>query len=187
VEESEVAVGTQSAQFAKPIADIFYSVVLCDAEESGLFLVEGDHSDLYASGSFLELLEFLIVFAVVEEIPAQLDLCATKNGECFSFLLLGEVGAFESAEGDCLRHADPAFVGGAGEVVEVVGQVEVPQEMLRLSLDERVIEESLEDLADGELACLDDLGLVAVEPALPQRFLLSDLERVLVVPLHLGY
>ena len=123
----------------------------------------------------------------MKQITAKFDFSAAENGEGFLFFFLSEIGSFESAKSDCLCHADPALIGGAGHLIEIFREIEVFQEESRVAFDKWMVEQTLKDLTDGSLARLDGLGFMTVEPALAKILLLCDFERIVIICLHFAY
>lgn len=168
MKESEIAVRTQATQLAEPIAHILDSIIFGNVKDDWLLLVKRYYLNINAPRPFLQLPDLFIVLNIMEEVSPQLYLRSAQYGEGFTFLPLCEVRALEPAESNCLRHTDPAFIGCAGELIEVMWKGEEVKEGSGVALDKGMIEEALEDLADDEFACFDGLRLVTVEPTLAQ-------------------
>ena len=185
MEKPEIAVGTQPYQFTDFIADILDSIVVSDEHLHRFFLTQQHHFDLYLIRNLLQLPPLLVIVKVMKKIPSQLNLSPTQDRKRLFFLPFGKVAPLEPTDAHTLPHGETFLVGMPGHLVEVLREVEIPQEVVGVFLDELVVEHLLEDLHDDKLAGLYGLRLVTVEPVLLETLLLRDFKRALIVLLHL--
>jgi hypothetical protein len=186
VEQSEVSIGPEADECADLVAGVLHSVVLCDVYLDGFSLGQRLDLDFDLFGLILQLSNFFRALLVVEEVSSELDLGCAEDRKGLFLFFFGKVGPFETTDSDALRHAESLLVGTAGNFIEIFREVEVVQKIGGIAFDNGVVEQFHENLSDDEFSGLDDLGLVAVEPAFLETVVLGDLEGVLVVCLHGG-